>query len=66
MKRMKITIEQDGNYDLDLGEGFSGVSCIEKSKEIELILGGTETDAKTKDSYYDEGDTNVNELFLDK
>ena len=39
MKRMQITINADGTSDIDLQEGFSGMSCIEKSKEIEQLEG---------------------------
>ena len=40
MKQMDITINMDGTTDIDLKEGFSGMSCVEKSKQIELIIGG--------------------------
>ena len=32
MKRATITINEDGSTEIDLKEGFSGMSCIEKSK----------------------------------
>lgn len=54
MKRMKITIFEDGNTDIDLQEGFSGMSCVEKSKQIELIINGEQKEQKVKPEYYDE------------
>lgn len=59
MKKMVITIEEDGTADIDLQEGFSGMSCVEKSKEIELILGGTQVEQKQKPEMYDGGDVSV-------
>lgn len=59
MKRMVITIEEDGTADIDLQEGFSGMSCVEKSKEIELILGGTQVEQKQKPEMYEGGDVSV-------
>lgn len=59
MKRMVITIEEDGTADIDLQEGFSGMSCVEKSKEIEVILGGTQVEQKQKPEMYEGGDVSV-------
>lgn len=59
MKRMTITIEEDGTADIDLQEGFSGMSCVEKSKEIELILGGTQVEQKQKPEMYEGGDVSI-------
>lgn len=59
MKKMVITIEEDGTADIDLQEGFFGMSCVEKSKEIELILGGTQVEQKQKPEMYDGGDVSV-------
>lgn len=53
MKRMNVIIGEDGTYEIDLKEGFSGMSCIEKSKEIQLILGGNEIEKKEKPEMYD-------------
>lgn len=59
MKRMAITINQDGTTDIDLQEGFAGMSCVEKAKQIELIIGGQEVDQREKPSFY-EPDNPVN------
>lgn len=53
MKKMDITINADGTTDIDLKEGFSGMSCVEKSKQIELIIGGTPIERKEKSEYYE-------------
>ncbi len=62
-RNIQIKIDNKGNYALEAGEGFSGESCIEKTKDIELILGGTEVDGGKKDSYFD-GDDNDLSLSL--
>lgn len=59
MKRMVITIEEDGTADIDLQEGFSGMSCVEKSKEIEVLLGGVQVEQKEKPEMYEGGDVSV-------
>ena len=58
MKQRDITINMGGTTDIDLKEGFSGMSCVEKSKQIELIIGGTQVEQKEKPEYY-EPDTSV-------
>ena len=60
MKRMTITIAEDGTADIDLLEGFSGMSCVEKSREIELILGGQQIEQQAKPEMYDgSGDISI-------
>lgn len=54
MKKMDITINTDGSTEIDLQEGFSGMSCVEKSKQIELIIGGTQVEQKEKPEYYEQ------------
>ena len=53
MKQIEITINGDGTTDIDLKEGFSGMSCVEKSKQIELIVGGTPIKREEKPEYYE-------------
>ena len=53
---VKITISKDGQYRMEAMEGFAGQDCINKTKDIELVLGGTEIGEGKKDSYYDGGD----------
>lgn len=59
MKKVIITIAEDGTSEIDLVEGFSGMSCIEKSKEIELILGGNQVEQKQKPEMYEGGDVSI-------
>lgn len=59
MKKVKIVINEDGTTDIDLLEGFSGMSCVEKSKEIELLLGGEQIEQKEKPEYYEAEDNSI-------
>lgn len=59
MKVVEITIRRDGTRDIDLKEGFGGVGCVEQSKKLELIIGGTAVEAKEKPEMYDSGDVSV-------
>ncbi len=53
MAKMQITIHEDGNFDIDLQEGFTGQSCVEKANIIAVSLGnGIATQEKKKDEYY--------------
>lgn len=58
-KHVKILINEDGSTEIDLIEGFSGMSCVEKSKEIELLIGGAQIEQKQKPEYYEGGDVSV-------
>lgn len=58
MKQMDIVFNPDGTTEIDLKEGFSGMSCVEKSKQLEIIIGGTQIEQKEKPEYY-EADTSV-------
>ena len=59
MKRATITINEDGSTEIDLKEGFSGMSCIEKSKEIELLIGGEQVEQKQKPEMFKGGDVSI-------
>jgi hypothetical protein len=63
MKKIQIKIDEQGNYSLDMGEGFSGMSCTEKAQQLQIILGGEEKDSQTKPEYYDSNDNLMNDLF---
>ena len=52
-RKIKIIIEKSGDYSLEAMEGFSGTSCVEKTQQLELVLGGTMTAEGKKQSYYD-------------
>lgn len=57
MKVVDITINSDGTTDIDLKEGFSGMSCVEKAKQIELIIGGSVIEQKEKPEYYEQDES---------
>ena len=59
MRKAIITINEDGSTEIDLLEGFSGMSCVEKSKEIELLIGGSQVEQKQKPEYYEGGDVSI-------
>ena len=58
MKRQEITItiDTDGAFTLEAGEGIAGQSCREVTKNIELALGGVSVDTENKSSFYDDED----------
>lgn len=66
MKRAKIVIDEKGNYEIDLVEGFSGTSCAQKAKELQVIIGGHEEDETKKTEYFDPDGDNLNEIFNNK
>lgn len=52
-KVIKFTIDKEGQYQMECLEGFSGTSCTDQTRGLELILGGTVTGEGKTDSYYD-------------
>lgn len=49
---VEIIINSKGGFSLEAKEGFSGTSCVERTKDLELALGGhTISQEKTKDFY---------------
>lgn len=63
MKKIELTINEDGSYSIDMTEGFVGQSCAQKAQNIITLLGGTATDTKYKQEYWDPDGDNLNELF---
>ena len=59
MKKVKITVAQDGTYKMTALEGFSGQSCVEQTKNLELILGGEVIDSGKTEDYYGPDDSPV-------
>lgn len=52
-KRIGITIGTKGEVMLQAKEGFSGTSCVEATRNLEIAIGGQEVaDGKTS-AYYD-------------
>ena len=59
-KRVRITIGNQGEYEIKALEGFSGSSCVEQTRNIEIAIGGSEIDeGKTEDYYRPDGDNPV-------
>lgn len=63
MKKIELTINEDGSYNIDMMDGFNGQSCAQKAQNIISIIGGVEQDTKYKPSYFDSDGDNLNELF---
>lgn len=58
---IQITIKKDGSYTLQAKEGFAGESCREKTKHLELMLGGEAVATENTAAYYDsDGDNDIN------
>lgn len=57
---VEIRIKPDGSYALEAKEGFTGESCREKTKQLELMLGGEATDTQNTSAYYEgDGDNDI-------
>ena len=67
MKKIKMTIDKQGNVDYDLVEGFSGMSCEQKAKGIEILVAGV-IDSKTnyKPEYFEENGDEMIDIFTGK
>lgn len=64
-RRVRITIDNKGNYSLEALEGFSGASCIEQTRELEVAIGGLVVDEGKTDAYYNPDDSNPVGIKLD-
>ncbi len=64
-KKIRITIDKKGNYGVQALEGFSGASCVEQTRCIELAIGGTEVSEGKTDAYYNPEDENPVSINLD-
>ena len=65
---VEIRIDKKGNFTFLAKEGFSGASCIEKTKELELILSNNavlSSQKKTND-YYKPDDSDQLKLNINK
>lgn len=54
-KSIQIKIDKEGNWSMETKEGFSGASCVEQTKSLEIAIGG-ETVADSKKPEYYNGD----------
>lgn len=51
-EKVEIRINEKGGFTFQAKEGFSGASCIERTKDLELALGGRAvSQEKTKEFY---------------
>lgn len=64
-RRVRITIDGQGNYALEALEGFSGASCVEQTKELEVAIGGVAVDEGKTAAYYDDDGSNPVSINLD-
>lgn len=61
---VEIRIKKDGSYSLEAKEGFAGESCRNKTKHLELMLGGAAIDTENTAGFYDDDGDDMN-LNLD-
>lgn len=52
-KRVKIVIDKQGNYAIEALEGFSGSSCVDQTKTLEVAIGGIAVSEGKTNAYYD-------------
>lgn len=50
---VEIRINEKGGHTFQAKEGFSGTSCIERTKDLELALGGVAISREKTKEYYD-------------
>lgn len=63
-KKATIVIDREGNYTMELKEGFSGKSCIEAANQLKIIVGGgIDKESKEKPEYYEPEQDNLNTIF---
>jgi hypothetical protein len=61
-RTIKVIIDKQGAYTVEAGEGFNGQSCVEKTKNVELLLGEGATEVangKTSAFYDPDGDNPI-------
>ena len=49
---VEIRIDSKGNFTFLAKEGFAGSSCVERTKELELVLNGTAIATQKTDDFY--------------
>lgn len=50
---VEIRINEKGGFTFQAKEGFSGASCIERTRDLELALGGVAVNQEKTKEYYD-------------
>lgn len=60
-RKIKVVINKKGNYTLEALDGFVGQSCREKTRDLEILLGGEyQSSENTKRYYDDDGNNDIN------
>lgn len=49
---VEIRINEEGGFTFQAKEGFSGASCIERTRDLELALGGRAVKQEKTDDFY--------------
>ena len=52
---VEIRINTKGGFTFKAKEGFAGTSCVERTKDLELALGGHAVSKEKTDDYYKSG-----------
>lgn len=55
---VEIRINTKGGFTFEAKEGFSGESCVERTRELELALGGAAISTEKTKDYYNGDDSN--------
>lgn len=67
MQKIKMIVDEKGNVEVDLIEGFSGTTCEAKAKNIEVLIAGVEnSQTKYKPEYYEMNKDEVVNIFTSK
>lgn len=54
---VEIRIDSKGGFTFEAKEGFGGKSCIERTKNLELALGGKAVSTEKTNDYYKPDDS---------
>lgn len=67
MKKVKMIVDKQGNVVTDLVEGFSGMSCEQKAKGMEiLIAGASSSETRQKPEYFEDNGDEMIDIFTQK
>lgn len=61
---VEIRIKKDGSYTVQAMEGIQGQNCREKTRELEVMLGGEAVSTENTKAYYEDDGDNLNSLNL--
>jgi hypothetical protein len=67
MKKIKMTVDKQGNVNYDLLEGYSGMSCEQKAKGIEVLVAGiSNSETHQKPEYFEDNGDEMIDIFTGK